>query len=192
VASPKPYSPYVNGQPYDSATADASATSTESGQIMVEGLKAYEFLFDENYTLTRDGTEETHKVSTEAAATTSVPRYLTAVQWVFGNLENVLNASVLFPEAVGPAGSVNLDYGASKFLYRICYPNWGGSAITHDPTYVAYLTATDATPGTNDGNDNAGQDYLTPLVIGVSAAAVVVAVLVLFARRRRRKEAQQT
>jgi len=189
VASPKPYSPYVNGQPYDSATADDAATPTDSGQIMVEDLKAYEFLFDENYTLTRDGTEETHKVSSEAAAATSVPRYLTAMQWVFGNLEKVLNASVLFPETVGPTGNINLDYGASKFLYRICYPTWGGSAITHDPTYVAYLTATDTIPGTNDGNDNAGQDYLTPLVIGVSAAAVVVAVLVVFARRKRHKEA---
>jgi hypothetical protein len=35
--------------------------------------------------------------------------------------------------------AINLNYNASSFLYRVCYPVWSGYQIQHDPTYVAYL-----------------------------------------------------
>jgi hypothetical protein len=49
--SDKTYTAYVNGEPYNSTTTADSATATDSGQIAVEMIKAYEFLFGETYEL---------------------------------------------------------------------------------------------------------------------------------------------
>ncbi len=39
----------------------------------------------------------------------------------------------------GLPSTSNINYTATRFLYRINYPTWSGTAILHDPTYVAYL-----------------------------------------------------
>jgi len=138
--SAKPYTAYVNGQPYNSTTAENSATSISGGKIAVETIKAYEFLFGENYNLTRGESVETHEVKSEAAATTSVPQGAKSrLNWILAYFENNLNISDLFPSASGIGGKVTLDYNISVFLYRICYPVWDGLTIQHDPTFVAYL-----------------------------------------------------
>jgi hypothetical protein len=185
TSSPKPYATYVNDEFYDSATVVESATATSSGQIMVEDAKAYEFLFDEDYTLTRGGTVYIHEVKSAAAAATSVPRYLTETRWVFGNLENVLNASVLFPLAVGSDGRINLDYNASNFLYRICYPVWDGAAVEHDPTGIAYFKPTFAFPGSSDSDGDESFSTVWIVAAVMSAAFVSVGFIVLFKKRRR-------
>jgi hypothetical protein len=138
--SAKPYTAYVNGQPYNSTTAENPATPTSGGEIAVETIKAYEFLFGEKYNLTRGETWEAHEVKSEAAATTSVPQgVLDHLDWELAYFERHLNLSDLFPSAVGIEGKVSLDYNVSTFLYRICYPVWDGLPIQHDPTYIAYL-----------------------------------------------------
>ena len=140
TSSAKTYTAYVNDQPYNSTTAASSATAISSGQIAVEMIKAYDFLFGENYNLTKGKSVETHEVKSEAAATTSVPQgALSRLDWTLSYFENNLNISDLFPSAGGIGGKLNLDYNVSAFLYRICYPVWDGLQIQHDPTYVAYL-----------------------------------------------------
>lgn len=74
TSSAKQHTAYVNGEPYDSTDTTDSATATNSGEIAVEIIKAYDFLFGENYNLTRGETIETHATKSEAAATTSVPK----------------------------------------------------------------------------------------------------------------------
>jgi len=140
VRSSKPFSTYVNGEPYNSTTATNPATATNGSQIAIELIKAYEFLFGENYNITRNEVTETYEVKSEAAATSSVPEGAQSrLDWILSYFENYLNMSDMFPSAVGIHGDVNLDYNVSSLLYRICYPVWDGLTIEHDPTYVAYL-----------------------------------------------------
>lgn len=147
ILSAKPYTAYVNSEPYNSTIAENPATPTSGGEIAVEMIKAYEFLFGENYNLTRGGSVETHEVKSEAAATTSVPQGAQSrLNWILAYFEKNLNVSDLFPSASGIGGEVNLDYNVSTFLYRICYPVWDGLPIQHDPTYVAYLFSNTAIP----------------------------------------------
>ncbi|NIO37533.1 hypothetical protein GTO27_07495 [Candidatus Bathyarchaeota archaeon] len=140
IASAKPYEAYVNGEPYNSTTATNPAIPMSEGQIAVEMIKAAEFLFGENYNLTRGGSIETYEAKSEAAATESLPTGAQSrLDWIFGYFEKNLNMSELFPSASGIGGKVNLNCNASTLLYRICYPLWEGLAIDHDPMYVAYL-----------------------------------------------------
>jgi len=144
--SAKPYTAYVNSEPYNSTIAENPATLTSGGEIAVETIKAYEFLFGEDYNLTRGGSIETYEVKSEAAATTSVPQGAQSrLNWILAYFESNLNVSDLFPSA-GGIGEVNLNYNISSFLYRICYPVWDGLPIQHDPTYVAYLFSNTAIP----------------------------------------------
>jgi len=138
--SAKSYTAYINGEPYNSTTTANPATPTNSSEIAVELTKAYEFLFGENYNITRDESVETYEVNSEAAATTSVPKGAQSwLSWTLRCFEDHLNLSELFPSAAGISGKLNLDYNVSTFLYRICFPVWEGLPINHDPTYVAYL-----------------------------------------------------
>jgi hypothetical protein len=101
------------------------------------------------------------------------------MNWVFSNLENVLNLGTMFPNTVGPGGRLNLDVGASKFLYRICYPTWSGSAVEHDPTAIAYFHPT-------DGSGNA---FPTTWVLAVGASVVAVLAAFLFYAMKRKRAA---
>jgi hypothetical protein len=144
--SAKPYTAYVNSEPYNSTMAENPATPTSGGEIAVETIKVYEFLFGEDYNLTRGGSIETYEVKSEAAATTSVPQGAqSTLNWILAYFESNLNVSDLFPSA-GGMGEVNLNCNISTFLYRICYPVWDGLPIQHDPTYVAYLFSNTAIP----------------------------------------------
>jgi hypothetical protein len=182
--SPRAFSPYVNGEPYDSTATGEAATPTLSGQIMVEDAKAYEFLFDENYSLSRNGTVESHEVKSEAAASSSVPSYLTQMNWVFSNLEDVIDLGAMFPSAIGLGVRLNLDVGASKFLYRICYPTWSGAAVEHDPTAIAYFHPT----SDSSSGDNA---FPTTWALVAGASVVVVAAsFLIYLRKRRHQESR--
>ena len=140
TSSAEPYTAYVNDEPYDSTTAPNPATATNSSQIAVEMIKAYEFIFGESYNLTRGENIETYEVKSEAAATTSVhPYVIYGLDWAFTRFENNLNLSELFPSAGGIGGLVDLNCSVSTLLYRNCYPVWDGLPIQHDPTYVDYL-----------------------------------------------------
>jgi len=168
TSSAKQHTAYVNGEPYDSTDTTDSATAISGGEIAVETIKAYEFLFGENYNLTRGESIETHTTKSEAAATTSVPKEAQPrLDWGFSYFENYLNLSELFPSAVGIGGKVSLDYNISKFLYRICYPVWDGLPIKHDPTLVAYLFSNTTIP-----------EFPSLLILPLSMIATLFAALV--------------
>jgi hypothetical protein len=147
ILASKAYTMIVNGEPYNSTTAENSAELTKSGEIRVEDWKAYECVFGQNYTLSRGSTNVTYPSISAAVSDTSVPGGLyRSIENTLPFFEDVL-ASV-FPRISGMPPAINLDYNVSSFLYRICYPQWSGYPLEHDPTYVAYLT-TFTMPGTS-------------------------------------------
>lgn len=138
VITSKPYVTLVNGEPYNSTTTQISVESTESGEIRIEDVKTYEFIFGQNYTLFWDPQEEIYESQSAAVANRSVSSGVrVSVEWLLSDLEGVL--SDLFPKISSMQATINLDYTVSSFLYRVCYPQWGGYRLEHDPTYVAYL-----------------------------------------------------
>ena len=138
VMTMKPYVTLVNGEPYNSTTAQFSAKPTESSEIRIENAKAYEFLFGQNYTLFRDLQQETYESRSAAVANQSVSGNIrVSVEWLLSDLEDIL--SDLFPKISSMDVVIDLDYSVSSLLYRICYPKWDGCKLEHDPTYVAYL-----------------------------------------------------
>jgi hypothetical protein len=145
--SDKTFTAYVNGEPYNSKTTADSATAADSGQIAVEMVKAYEFLFGETYDITIGENVVIHEVTSEAASTMSVPQgAYSSLNYALAYFEDNLNISDLIPSAEGIEGNVNLDYDISALLYRICYPKWDGLLIQHDPTYVAHLFGNEEIP----------------------------------------------
>lgn len=138
VVASKPYVTLVNGNPYNSTTAPPSVQPTDQGEIKIEDSKAYEFLFGQDYLLFRDSQQEIHQSKSTAISNQSVAGGLESRSgWIFSNLEDTLSG--LFPKISSVQKAIDLDYGVSSFLYRVCYPAWSGFRLEHDPTYVAYL-----------------------------------------------------
>jgi len=165
VITMKPYVTLVEGEPYNSTTAQASAKPTESSEILIGNAKVYEFLFGQNYTLFKDLQEEIYESKSAAVANQSVSGNMrTSVEWLLYDLEGVL--SDLFPRISSMNVTINLDYSVSSFLYRICYPKWDGYRLEHDPTYLAYLK--EGVPWINPPPSD-----ISPPMIFVAAAALI-------------------
>lgn len=138
----KPYSTSVNGQPYDSSTAD-SAVEADVAEVKVDDVKAYDFLFGGNYTLYREGTNETHGSSVEtceaqaqAVALAGLPTIYSPTVRSISFFTDHLNLADLFG---GSWPNVNSNYASSSLIYRICFPEWDGMQIEHDPTFLGYI-----------------------------------------------------
>ena len=139
VIASNTYTTVVNGEPYNSTTTQNSALPTQSGEIRIEDAKAYECVFGQNYTLSRDSGNATYPSKSAAVSDHSVPGGVyRSVESALSFFENVL--SDVFPKISSLLTTVNLDYNLSSFLYRVCYPQWDGYALEHDPTYIAYIT----------------------------------------------------
>jgi hypothetical protein len=139
------YETLIDGSSYNSMTAQASTGPAESGQITIENVTAYEFLFGQNYTLFTGSQNQSIPSLTVGVAQQSVsePSYeYVSVEWLLSDLENVLND--VFSKISTFNEPINLDYINSSFLYRVCYSEWGGNPIEHDPEYVAYLTTSNS------------------------------------------------
>jgi hypothetical protein len=148
----KPYSTFVDGQPYNSTTAENSATSVDLAEVAVGNTKAYDFVFGGNCTLNRDANNETYQanvetyeVKAEAAALSSLPVQIYGpVVWQISFFRDVLNLTDIFGES--SFSEVTMDYNSSSLIYRICFPVWDGMQIQHDPVYVAYLSSSTTIP----------------------------------------------
>jgi hypothetical protein len=134
VIASKPYAMLVNGTPYNSTTTTASVDPAETGEIQINATTAYKFLFGQNYTLYRDSTQETYRSNCTAVSDQSVPQGITNSERILYWMEDPIDT--FFPNL---QASMQLNYNASSFLYRVCYPVWGGYQLQHDPVYVAYL-----------------------------------------------------
>jgi hypothetical protein len=140
----KPYSTYVDGQPYNSTIANDSALNAEVARVAVGNTKAYDFVFGGNYILNRGENNETHQARAEAAALSSIPTEIYGpVVWQTSFFRDELNLNDLFG---GSWPDVTIDYNASSLIYRICFPVWDGVQIRHDPVYVGYLFSSTEIP----------------------------------------------
>jgi hypothetical protein len=122
--------------PYDSQTNPA-AFPFNAAQVTVDNVLAYEFRFNDNYTLLANP-PTSHPAVYLASPIDSIPP--TAFQG-FDPLVRVQQfVQGQLPDLAGLPSTSNIDYTATKFLYRINYPTWSGQAIQHDPTYVSYFS----------------------------------------------------
>ncbi|MGF3521828.1 MAG: hypothetical protein ACQXXJ_01875, partial [Candidatus Bathyarchaeia archaeon] len=140
------YQTSVDGQAYNSSATNASSTAVSTANIAVGNSSACDFVFGGNYTLTRGENNETHTAVTElhpakaeavALAELPISIYQPALAQIsiFGNY---LNLTDLFG---GHWPNVAIDYRASSFIYRVCFPTWDGQQIIHDPIFRGYMAA---------------------------------------------------
>jgi hypothetical protein len=179
----KPYTTYVDGQEYNSTTAEDPAVDAELAQVQVSGVKAYDFVFGGSYTLDRGENNETHQANietyeakAEAAALSSIstPIRINPIKGM-GFFRDQLNLADLFG---GSWQDFNMNYETSSLIYRICFPAWDGMQIQHDPVYVGYMLSTT--------KNSQVSGFPTVLVLSV-LAVIVVASLILFVIVRKRK-----
>jgi len=139
----EPYSTYVNGQEYNSATED-SVVDADVAQVQVSGVKAYDFVFGGSYTLNRGENNETHQANIETyeakAEAVTLPSISITIRInpIRGMdfFRDQLNLTDLFG---GSWQTFNMNYDTSALIYRICFPAWDGMQIQHDPVYVGYM-----------------------------------------------------
>ncbi len=179
----KPYSTYVDGQEYNSATAE-DPVGADLAQVQVSGVRAYDFVFGGAYTLNRGGTNETHQANfetheakAEAAALSSItPTIRVNPIKGMGFFRDQLNLEDLFG---GTWQTFNMNYETSSLIYRICFPAWDGMQIQHDPVYVGYILS---------ANDDSTTKFPTTLLLIVIAVVVVasLSLLVIVKKRKQR------
>ncbi len=136
VLSPKGYFTSVDGLPFDPKTSSTSSAPAALDEIKIENVTAYEFCFAQNYTAWDDLQSKNVQSLSTAAANWTLP--WGSVDWFLVQFENVLRD--VFPRISSINQPVSLDLDESSFLYRVCYPVWGGDVIEHDPVYVAHLS----------------------------------------------------
>ncbi len=129
------------------------------------GSTAYEFRFNDNYTLQTNPPVSLRTVYA-AAPNNSLPveafRGAGALQVV--RAQDYVKASL--PNIAGLPASSDLNYSSSKLIYRISYPTWEGIGIKHDPTYIGYYVPNLLTISTPVPWD--------PMIVVYLAAAVAV------------------
>ena len=136
------YSTSVNGQPYNSSTAD-SALDANIAEVKVEDVKAYDFVFGGNYLLHRDKSNETYQANIETYEAKAEVAPIAGLPTIYGPtvrsisfFRDHLNLADLFG---GSWPNINSNYEASSLIYRICFPVWDGMQIEHDPVFVGYI-----------------------------------------------------
>ena len=181
----KPYATYVNGEEFNSATAQDSAIDAQLAQVEVDGAKAYDFVFGGNYTLSRGETNQTHQANIETYEAKAEAAAFSDVLPVIR--VNPVNGMEFFRDQLqlealfgGSWQVFNMDYQSSSLIYRICFPVWDGMQIQHDPVYVGYILS--------ELPEN-GQPWDFPTVIVLSAFVIaIVALLIIVVIVRRRKQ----
>ncbi len=131
-----PYDVTANGSAYDSQTSQTS-TKVNDAQISLLGSRAYEFRFNDNYTLLTNPPVSLRAVYA-AASSNSLPTGAFQGQGSTDIIRVQDYVRAALPSIAGLPASSDLNYNASKLIYRISYPTWGGIGVKHDPTYVAY------------------------------------------------------
>jgi hypothetical protein len=185
----KPFTTYVDGDPYNSTTAENPTTQAADAQINVNDTKAYEFIFGGNYTLNRGASNETqqalietYEAKAEAVTLQGIPipiRTETVPGMSF--FRDQLNLADLFG---GSWQAFDLNYESSSLNYRICFPVWDGMQIEHDPVYVAYLLSSETGPTPTESPTSPTQFPITILyAVLIIAAAAALACIVILAKK---------
>jgi len=138
AVSSEGYAVRLNGSSTD---FDSQTSQTSSGinvaQVIVPNSLAYEFRFNDNYTLLTNPPVSLRAVY-EAAAANSLPSSAFQGQGALDLIRVQDYVRAALPSIAGLPSSSDLNYTTSKLIYRISYPTWGGVGIKHDPTYVGY------------------------------------------------------
>jgi len=168
------------GSAYNSQI-NTSTKPINAGMVNVDQSLAYEFQFNDNYTL-QTSPPQSHPAVYLAVPIVSIP--LTELNGQettpLIRVEDYVKASM--PSFVGLPSTSDLNYQTSKFLYRISYPTWSGIALQHDPTYIGHIGAGLVLPPIC----NCALLTLLPYVIAAIIIITVVAT-VLYRRSRHRK-----
>ena len=131
-----PYDVTANGSAYDSQTSQTS-TKVNDAQISLLGSRAYEFRFNDNYTLLTNPPVSL-RAAYAAASSNSLPTGAFQGQGSTDLIRVQDYVRAALPSIAGLPSSSDMNLNTSKLIYRISYPAWGGIGIKHDPTYVAY------------------------------------------------------
>jgi hypothetical protein len=142
AVSSEGYAVRLNGSSID---FDSQTSQTSSGinvaQVVVPNSLAYEFRFNDNYTLLTNPPVSLRAVY-EAAVANSLPSGAFQGQGALDLIRVQDYVRAALPSIAGLPSSSDLNYTTSKLIYRISYPTWGGIGIKHDPTYVGYYVPT--------------------------------------------------
>jgi hypothetical protein len=183
AVSSNSYSVTANSSPYDSQTSQTSS-KVSVAQLNVLNSLAYEFRFNDNYTLLTNPPVSLRTVYA-AAPNNSLPAGAFQGQGALDliRVQDYVRSSL--PSIAGLPASSDLNYGTSKLIYRISYPTWGGVGIKHDPTYVGYFVPHLLLVSLPVWDPM----IIVYLAVAVAAVAAIVAFLVI---RRTRKTRTQS
>ena len=171
------YAVRLNGSSID---FNSQTSQTSSGinvaQVVVPNSLAYEFRFNDNYTLLTNPPVSLRAVY-EAASSNSLPSGAFQGQGALDLIRVQDYVRAALPSIAGLPSSSDLNVSTSRLIYRISYPTWGGIGVKHDPTYVAYYVP----------------NLIAPSVPGpwgfavyLAIAVVITAVAVVLVRRTRK------
>jgi len=113
------------------------SNSLSSARVLVGDLNAFEYLFNDNYTLYQPDPAH-YRVTVASAPTDSIPPSAFTGGW-FSPLARIQYYQQSLPMYKGLPSASNLNYTESKFLYRVAFGQWSGDALVEDPTFIAYL-----------------------------------------------------
>jgi hypothetical protein len=179
AVSSTPYVVTANSSPYDSQTSQTSS-KVNVAQVNIANSLAYEFRFNDNYTLLTNPPVSLRTVYA-AAPSNSVPAGAFQGQGTLAliRVQDYVKASL--PDIAGLPASSDLNYNTSKLIYRISYPTWGGIGIKHDPTYVGYFVRSLSIP-------SGFPIVIIYLAVAVAVIAAITAVLVMRKTRKTRDQ----
>ena len=174
AVSSQGYAVRLNGSSVD---FDSQTSQTSSGvniaQVIVPDSLAYEFRFNDNYTLLANPPVSLRAVY-EAAAANSLPSGAFQGQGSTDLIRVQDYVRAALPSIAGLPSSSDMNLNTSKLIYRVSYPTWGGIGIKHDPTYVAYYVPHLIPPVSLPVEDPMILVFLTVGVVAVTVTAFLV------------------
>ncbi len=185
VVSSKQYSITADSSAYDSQTMQTSSMMNVA-TVNVDNSLAYEFKFKDNYTLMTNPPVDYPAVYA-TAPTSSLPPSMFQGQDMMPliRVQDYVKSSL--PDIAGLPSTSDMNYNTSRLMYRICYPEWGGVGIKHDPTYIGYIG-----PGSSTTSNTSGFPLYVYYIAATIVAVGVVTTLFMLSRSRRTMSAQST
>jgi len=182
AVSSSPYLVTANTSPYNSQT-NSTSSKVDVAKVSIANSLAYEFLFNDNYTLLSNPPVSLRTVYA-AVPGNSLPTGALQGSGTQDLIRVQDYVRAALPSIAGLPSSSDLNLNTSRLIYRISYPTWGGVDIKHDPTYVGYFVpnlSTQIPPGC----------CLAIFIYPALALAVVGAITAFLVIKRTRKNRTQ-
>jgi len=148
------------------------AAGLSGASVQVGNLKAFQYFFNDNYTLFQPQ-PTLHRANVTSVPPGSIPPAILNVTSSLGRIQSYEQSLPMFK---GLPSSSNLDYSQSKFLYQLSFGQWSGNALVEDPTFIAYLSSSGSLVTTSTGT-RITIPY--PIVIAAAVSGVVLVVYAL-------------